>query len=73
MYESETDSQTKIRLVVAMEEEGLEMERLGIWGQQMQTIIYRKDKKQRYSIWNYNIIQYPVINHNGKEYEKECM
>ena len=32
MYESETDSQTKIRLVVAMEEEGLEMERLGIWG-----------------------------------------
>ena len=34
------------RLVVAMEEEGLEGERLGIWGWQMQTIIYRKDKKQ---------------------------
>ena len=21
----------------------------------------------------FNYIQYPVINHNGKEYEKECM
>ena len=37
----------------------------------MQTIIYRMDKKQgpTYSTGNY--IQYPVINHNGKEYEKE--
>ena len=24
-----------------------------------------------YSTWNY--IQYPVINHNGKEYAKECI
>ena len=38
----------------------------------MQTIIYRMDKKTKvllYSTGNY--IQYPVTNHNGKEYEKE--
>ena len=39
----------------------------------MQTIIYRMDKQQvlLYSTGTY--IQYPVINHNGKEYEKECV
>ena len=41
----------------------------GVWDQQMQTIIYRKVLV--YSTGNY--IQYPVINHNGKEYEKECI
>ena len=41
---------------------------LGVWDWQMQTIIYRMDK-QLYSTGNY--IQYPVTNHNGKEYEKE--
>ena len=37
----------------------------------MHTIICRMDKQQvlLYSTGNY--IQYPVINHNGKEYEKE--
>ena len=37
----------------------------------MQTIIYRMDKQQGqlYSTGNY--IQYPMIYHNGKEYEKE--
>ena len=37
----------------------------------MQTIIYRMDNNKvlLYSTGNY--IQYPVINHNGKEYEKE--
>ena len=38
----------------------------------MQTIIYRMDKQQGptvYSTGDYN--QYPVINHNGNEYEKE--
>ena len=37
----------------------------------MQTTIYRIDKQPvlLYSTGNY--IQYPVINHNGKEYEKE--
>ena len=38
----------------------------GVWDQQMQTIIYRMDKQQvlLYSTGDY--IQYPVINHNGK-------
>ena len=38
----------------------------------MQTIIHRMDKQQGllYSTGNY--IQYPVINHNGKEYKKKC-
>ena len=35
----------------------------------MQTTIYRVDKFLLYSTGNY--IQYSVINHNGKEYEKE--
>ena len=46
--------------------------KLGVWDQQMQTIIYRMDKQQGptvYSTGDYN--QYPVINHNGNEYEKE--
>ena len=35
----------------------------------MQTIIYRMDKQQDLTVQH--CIQYPVINHNGKEYEKE--
>ena len=38
----------------------------------MQTIIQRTDKQQfilLYSTGNY--IQYPSVNHNGKEYEKQ--
>ena len=44
---------------------------LGFGDQQMQTDIYRMDGQQDllYSTGNY--IQYPVINHHGKEYEKE--
>ena len=34
----------------------------------MQIIIYRMDKQQGPTAGNY--IQYPVINHSGKEYEK---
>ena len=39
----------------------------------MQTIIYKMDKWQGllYSTGNY--IHYPVVSHNGKEYEKEYM
>ena len=38
----------------------------------MQTVMYRMDNKVLlYSTRNY--IQYPVINHNGKEYKKECI
>ena len=36
----------------------------------MQTIIYRMSKQQG-PIGTGNYIQYPVISHNGKEYEKE--
>ena len=39
----------------------------------MQTNIYIEwinNKVLLYSPWNY--IHYPVSNHNGKEYEKEC-
>ena len=43
--------------------------RIGSWGQQMETSIYRMDKQQGPT----NYIQYPVINHNGKEYKKERM
>ena len=40
----------------------------------MQTIVYTMDINSKvllHSTGNY--IQYPVINHNGKEYEKESM
>ena len=36
----------------------------------MRTIAYRVDKEQ-YPAIQPGYIQYPVINHNGKEYEKE--
>ena len=74
IYKTETDSQTlENRLVVAKAEGEWGRDRLGVWDQQMQTIIYRMDKQKvlLYSTGNY--IQYPVINHNGKEYEKECI
>ena len=52
---------------------GWEKDGVGGCGQQMQTITYRMDKQQvlLYSTGNY--IQYPMINHNGKEYKKECI
>ena len=39
----------------------------------MQADIYRMDKQQRFSCieQGINYIQYPVINHSRKEYEKE--
>ena len=46
---------------------------LGVWGQQVQTIIYRMDKQQGPAVEHREHIQYPVINHNGKEYENECI
>ena len=39
----------------------------------MQTIIYRMDKKKDLLFSTENYIQYPVINHNRKEYEKESI
>ena len=44
-----------------------------VWDEQMQTIIYRMDKQSPYCIAQGTCDIYPVINHNGKEYEKECI
>ena len=46
-------------------------EGLRVWDQQMQTIIHRMDKQQGPTYSTGNDIQYPVRNHNGKEYDKE--
>ena len=49
---------------------GMGRDKLGVWDQQIQTTIYEiNNKVLLYSTGNY--IQYPVINHNGKEYEEE--
>ena len=48
-----------------------ERDGLGVWYQQIQTIIYRmgvNNKVLLYSTGNY--IQYPVIEHSGKENNK---
>ena len=37
----------------------------------MQTIIYRIDKQQGPTVEHRELFQYPVINHNEKEHEKE--
>ena len=37
----------------------------------MQNIIYRMDKQQGPTVYTENYIQYPEINQNGKEHEKE--
>ena len=42
----------------------------GVQNQQWQTNIQRMDKQQGPTVLHRDI-QYPVINHNGKEYEKE--
>ena len=39
----------------------------------MQTGIYRMDKQKVLLNDTGNYIQYSVINHSGKEYEKECI
>ena len=46
---------------------------VGSLGLSVQTGIYRMDKQDPtvYSTGKY--VQYPVINHTGKEYEKECI
>ena len=44
-------------------------DKLGLWDQQIQTPIYKTDKQDP-TVLNGNYVQYPIINHNGKEYEK---
>ena len=63
IYKTETDSQTQKTDLWFPRERGWRKDGFGVWGQQMQTIIYRTDKQQG-PIENYT--QYPVINHNGK-------
>ena len=70
-YKTKTDSQTCNRLVVAMGEGVLRRDGLGVWGQQMQITIYRMDKQQCPTVKQGCCIQYPVINHTRKEYEKD--
>ena len=47
-------------------------DKLGVWDQQIHTTIYKikkiNNKDLLYGTGNY--IQYPVINHKGKEYDK---
>ena len=39
----------------------------------MQTAMYGMDNTKVLLCSTGNYIQYPVINHNGEEYEKECV
>ena len=50
--------------------EGLWGNGLGVWDQEMQTILYRMDKQQGPTNGTRNYIQYPVVNSNRKEYGK---
>ena len=45
-------------------------EGMGIWNQQRQTVIYRMGGQQGPIVQHRNCIQYPVVNHNGKDCEK---
>ena len=71
IYETETDSDIENRLVVAKGEggEGGKDSEFGISRCKLLYIGWVNNKVLLYSTGNY--IQYPVINHNGKEYEKE--
>ena len=51
---------------------GKERDGPGIWGEEMQTIIQRMDK-QGAAIEHRELDSIPVINHNRKEDEKECI
>ena len=70
VHETETHSQTESRLVVKGMRHGSETD----WefGISRYKLVYIKwvGKVFLYSPGSYT--QYPVINHNGKEYEKEC-
>ena len=45
----------------------------GIWDEQMQTTVQRKDNNKFLLYSTRDYIQHSVINHNGKEYEQECI
>ena len=68
IYGTETDSDIENRLVVATGEgEGL----IGTLGLAEATLYIRWKKKKKTNVLLYsteNYLQYPMINHNGKEY-----
>ena len=68
-----TDIQNRL-LMVSKGERVTGREELGVWDYQMQTSIYRgwiNNQVLLYSTGNY--IQYPVINHNGKNMKKSSI
>ena len=54
-------------------ERGWERDKLGVWDQQIQTTTCKTDKQRTPTGQHKEVFQYPIniINHNGKEYEKE--
>ena len=73
-YETPTDSQTQ-RTDLGLPKVGRQ-DGVGDWVQQMYAFIHRMDKQQGPTVQHrelYNCIQYPGINHNGKEYKKQCI
>ena len=71
IYETETDSQTEEKCMVTKGERWWRRDKLGSWSQQIHTIMYKADKQQGLIYNTENYIQYSVINHNEKEYEKQ--
>ena len=59
--------------VVAKGEQGWRREGMGVWDQHMQNMIYTMYINKVLPENTGNYIQLPVINHNEKEYEKECI
>jgi len=58
--------------VIAKDKGGYRRDGLEVWNWWVQTTIYSVDKQVLpYRMGGY--IQYPMINHNGKESEKECI
>ena len=73
IYETETDSQTQIRFVAAKGkgEWGRERLEFGISRCKLLHIGWIINQVPLQNTGNY--IQYPMVSHNGKEYEKECV
>ena len=71
IYKTETDSQTqRTDLWLPRGMGGRERNGLGVWGWQMQTTAFRMDNQQGPTVQHREYIQYPVVNHNGKEYKR---
>ena len=73
IYETETKSGTYEQIGGCQGGGGWERVGVGVWDQQCKLVYIEwiNNKVLLYSTGKY--IQYPVINHNGKEYEKECV